>query len=125
MLPLALLVPPRVPTEIGMQDGFGIDDFGFWVSVIGGMFGAIVAIATVGALFIRPLREANARDRREAERRETLDRDLYGSPARPGRDAEPGLLEDVRHLKGDVAHLTRDVERIADALGVSEDKEKS
>lgn len=97
------------PAELGMHDGFGIDDLAFWIGLVGGVLGALVAVATLGALVLKPIREANARERRDAARREQLHSDLYGREARPGHPAEPGFLEDVRGLKTTVTQLHTDV----------------
>ena len=99
----------QAPAELGMRDGFGLDDLAFWIGLVGGALGVLVAIATLGALVLKPIREANARERRDAARREQLHADLYGRDARPGHPAEPGFLEDVRGLKSTVTQLHTDV----------------
>lgn len=109
-----LPIPPatlwtQAPAELGMRDGFGVDDLAFWIGLVGGVLGALVAVATLGSLVLKPIREANERERRDAARREQLHADLYGSEARPGHPAEPGFLEDVRGLKGAFTQLHADV----------------
>lgn len=107
----------QAPAELGMQDGFGLDDLAFWIGVVGGALGVLVAMATLGALVLKPIREANARERRDAARREQLHADLYGSDARPGHPAEPGFLEDVRGLKVAVTQLHADVGELKSDMG--------
>lgn len=104
--------------QVGAGDGIGLDDLAFWIGVLGGALGALVAVATLGSLVLKPIREANARERREAARREQLIADLYGSDARPGHPAEPGFLEDVRALKCEVGELRTTVGDVAADLSV-------
>jgi|GEM_PF-6443329 len=105
------------PAEIGMRDGFGLDDLAFWIGLVGGALGVLVAMATLGALVLRPIREANARERRDAARREQLHSDLYGSEARPGHSAEPGFLEDVRGLKAAFGRMQADLGELKVDMG--------
>ena len=118
-----MLPPPpaslwaQAPVELGMRDGFGLDDLAFWIGLVGGALGALVAVATLGALVLKPIREANARERRDAARREQLHADLYGSEARPGHPAEPGFLVDVRGLKTTVTQLHTDVGELKTDMG--------
>lgn len=61
-------------------------DLASLTGVVGGALGVVVAAIAVGGAVGRPLRRLS---RQNDEFRE----DWYGQPARPGRPAEPGVME--------------------------------
>lgn len=68
-------------------------DASTFATIAGGVGGALVTGLTVGAAIARPIRKLG---RQQDEFRE----DWYGLPARPGRTAQPGVMERLGGIEG-------------------------
>lgn len=98
----------RVSGEVGLSDGFGADDLGFWVGVVGGVIAACVGLLTLLGRMLAPIREANKHAERREAKFDQLFVTVYGLEADPeiGRtERTPGLVDDVREIKSAVARL--------------------
>lgn len=79
--------------EVGLADGVGFDDV-FWFAA-----GAITVLTLVGILFRQPIRALVA----FAKWTRQFMEDWSGSPAAPGRDAIPGVMERLNRMDGELS----------------------
>lgn len=94
-LVLSVTSPLRAPMQVGMSDGVGGDDLVWLAGLIVGAAGVLGALRVMLGPVLRMGREWAQ-----------MSEDWQGTPARPGFDRVPGVLERIQRIERLVEHLS-------------------